>query len=62
MVNRIKPLLEKIIGSSQKGFVLGQQILDAMISTHEVIHSMEERKKLGMAFKLDISKANERVN
>ena len=62
LVNRLKPLLGKIIGSPQKGFVPGRQILDAAITTHEVIHSMEKSKQPGMAFKLDISKAYDKVN
>lgn len=62
LVNRIKPFLDKVIGSPQKGFVLGQIFLDTMISTHEIIHSMEKSKNMGMALKLDISKAYDRVN
>lgn len=62
LVGRIKPLLEKIISTTQKGFVLGRQILDAAIATHEIIHSMDRSKVLGMDFKLDISKAYEKVN
>ena len=34
LVNRIKPFLESIIGTPQKGFVPGRQILDAAITTH----------------------------
>ena len=62
LVNRLKPFLGKIIGSPQKGFVPGRQILDAAITTHEVIHSMEKSREPGMAFKLDISKAYDKVN
>ena len=61
LVNKIKHFLEKIISSPQKGFVPRRQILDAAITTHEVIHSMEKNKRLGMAFKLDISKAYDKV-
>ena len=61
LVNRIKPFLEKIIGTPQKGFVLGRQILDAVITTHEIIHSMEKNKRPRMTFKLDISKAYDKV-
>ena len=42
--------------------MLGRQILDAAITTHEVIHSMEKCRQPGMAFKLDISKAYDKVN
>lgn len=45
MVNRIKPFLENIMGTPQKGFVLGRQILDASKTTHEIIHSTKKNKK-----------------
>lgn len=54
LVNKIKPLPKKLISPTQKGFVLGRQILDASISTHEIIHSMDKRKAPCMAFKLDL--------
>ena len=62
LVNILKPFLVKIIGSPQKGFVPGRQILDVAITTHEVIHSMEKHRQPRMAFKLDISKAYDKVN
>ena len=51
-----------VIRSPQKGFVMGHQILDVMITTHEIIHSMYKSGRLGMALKLNISKAYDRVN
>jgi hypothetical protein len=62
LIGRIKPLLDKIISNTQKGFVPGRQILDAAITTHEIIHSMDKCRAPGMAFKLDISKAYDKVN
>lgn len=56
MMNRVKPLLDKIISPNYNGFVQGKQILDATLTTHEIIHSLDNCKELGMAFKLDISK------
>lgn len=62
LVNKIKPFLDMVIGSPQKGFVPGRQILNAVIATHEIIHSMEKIQRLRMALKLDISKAYDRIN
>lgn len=62
MVNRIEPLLDKMISRNQEGFVKGRNILDVVIVTHELIHSMENSKKPSMALKLDISKAYDRVS
>lgn len=62
IVNRLKPLLHKFIGKTQNEFVLGCQIIDAAITTHEVLHSMEKSDNPSMALKLDISKAYDRIN
>ena len=39
----------------------GRPILDPAITTHEIIHSIEKSKIIGMALKLDISKAYDKV-
>lgn len=62
MVNRIKPLLEKIIFGNQKRFVAGIKFLDVVIISHEIVHSMAHSKIPTMALKLDISKAYDRVS
>lgn len=62
LVFRLKLVLGKMIAPNQKGFVEGRNILDVVILTHEIIPSMEHSKKLGMAFKIDISKAYDRVS
>ena len=54
LVNKIKPLIGNFISSSQNGFFPGRQILDAVITSHDVMHSMERRKNPGMAMKLDL--------
>lgn len=62
LVSMIKPFLDGITNHSQKRFVPGRQILDAAITTHEVIHSMDKCRQPGMVLKLDISKAYDGVN
>jgi len=59
LVNRIKPLLEKLISSPQGGFVKGRHILDNVI---QAIHSSKQRKEKGMLIKLDMANAFDRVN
>eukprot|EP00253_Pinus_taeda_P010222 PITA_10222 len=61
MAKRLKPLLEKLISPEQTGFVEGRQILDGLVVTQEVIHSMKTKKQKGMMIKLDLSKAYDRV-
>eukprot|EP00253_Pinus_taeda_P006633 PITA_06633 len=62
MAKRLKPLLEKLISPEQTGFVEGRQILDGLVVTQEIIHSMKTKKQKGMVIKLDLSKAYDRVS
>eukprot|EP00253_Pinus_taeda_P017009 PITA_17009 len=62
MAKRLKPLLESLISPEQTGFVEGRQILDGLVVTQEVIHSMKAKKQKGMMIKLDLSKAYDRIN
>jgi hypothetical protein len=55
--NRLKPLLPSLISPEKTCFVEGRQILDSIILTHELIHSLHTSKKPGMLIKLDLSKA-----
>ena len=52
----------RLISYSQGGFVARRQILDNIIIVQESIHSSVERKKQGMAIKLDMTNAFDRVN
>ena len=62
VVKRLKPLLPNIIAPDQTGFVEGSQILDRIVVTQEVIHSLKTKKQRGMMMKLDLSKAYDRLN
>eukprot|EP00253_Pinus_taeda_P009011 PITA_09011 len=62
MARRLKPLLDKLISAEQTGFVEGRKILDGLIVTQEVIHSLKVKKQKGMMIKLDLSKAYDRLS
>jgi hypothetical protein len=57
IANYLKPLLPSLISQEQSCYVEGRQILDSNILSHELIHSLNYSKKLGMLIKMDISKA-----
>ena len=57
-----KPLLSGLISPKQMGFVEGKQILDGIILTHEIIHSLKQTKTSRMLIKVDIAKAYDKVN
>eukprot|EP00253_Pinus_taeda_P022996 PITA_22996 len=58
----LKPLLPNIISPEQTGFVEGRQILDGLVVTQEMIHSLNQKKQRGMMIKLDISKAYDHLS
>ena len=52
----------RLISDSQGGFVVGQKILKNIIIIQESIHSSVERKQQGMAIKMAMENAFDRVN
>eukprot|EP00253_Pinus_taeda_P006621 PITA_06621 len=45
IANRLKPLLPLLISPEQSGYVEGRQILDGLILSHEIIHSLKHSKQ-----------------
>jgi len=62
IANRLKPLLPLLISPEQSGYVEGRQILDGIILSHKVIHSLKHTKQAGMILKLDLSKAFDKLS
>eukprot|EP00253_Pinus_taeda_P010995 PITA_10995 len=54
--------LKQKIWPEQTGFVEGRQILDGLVVTQEMIHSLNQKKQRGMMIKLDLSKAYDRLS
>eukprot|EP00253_Pinus_taeda_P021345 PITA_21345 len=44
IANRLKPLLPLLISPEHAGYIEGRQILDGIILTHEIIHSLKHSK------------------
>jgi len=42
--------------------VEGRQILDGLVVSQEVVHSLKHKKEAGLVIKFDLSKAYERLN
>ena len=62
LANKLKPLILGLISIEQTGFVEGRQILDGIILTHEMIHSLKQTKTLGMLLMVDLAIAYDKVN
>ena len=63
LVNRMRPLLEKIIDPVQSAFVPKRSIHDNILLTHEIMNKFKnmKEKKFWVALKLDMEKAYDRV-
>ena len=64
LANRLKIFLGKCISTNQAAFVLGRQILDNVIISHEYMHYLKNKREGShgfMALKLDMSKTYDRV-
>jgi hypothetical protein len=59
---RLRPILSKVIGDEQFGFLQNRQIHDAVALAQESLHSVKKKKLKVSFFKLDLSKAYDRVN
>jgi hypothetical protein len=62
IANRLKPLLPTLISQEQAGFVEGQQIVDNIIHSHELIHTLKLQRRGGMIIQLDLAKAYEKIS
>ena len=64
LANRLKQILLHVISPTQNAFVLGGLIIDNILVAYEVLHAMhckKKGKKGGLALKLDVSKAYDKV-
>ncbi|KAK2378521.1 hypothetical protein QL285_066416 [Trifolium repens] len=64
LVNRLRPMLDSIIGPFQSSFLPGRGTCDNAIVLQEIIHSMHKskKKKGDVAYKIDLEKAYDNVN
>ena len=62
LTDRMGPVMEKLIDSSQNAFVKGRYIADGVTLLHEVLRESKFRKQQGIVLKLDFEKAYDKVN
>jgi hypothetical protein len=65
MVNRLRPLLDEIVSMNQSAFIPGRPITDNALVAFECLHFIEQNTNVDKnfcAYKLDLSKACDRVD
>jgi hypothetical protein len=65
IANRLRPLLDKLISEYQSAYIPGRLITDNALIAFECFHSIQKRKNINgglCAYKLDLTKAYERVD
>jgi len=59
---RMEKNMSKIISKSQNAFIKGRNIMDGVMSLHEILHDTKIRKREGLVLKLDFEKAYDKVS
>ena len=58
---RLGKIANNIINVCQTAFIKGRNILDGVLSLHEILHDLKSNKKSGIVLKLDFEKAYDKV-
>ena len=58
---RVEAVVERIINKGQTAFLKGRNIMEGIMSLHEIIHDTKAKKKDGLVLKLDFEKAYDKV-
>jgi hypothetical protein len=62
IANRIRPLLSRALAEEQLGFLKGRQILDAIGTAQECLHSIKTKNIPAILLKLDLKQAFDCIN
>jgi hypothetical protein len=62
IANRIRPLLSRTLAEEQLGFLKGRQILDAIGTAQECLHSIKTKNLPAILLKLDLKQAFDCIN
>ena len=65
LVNRLRPVLDEVVSEEQSAFIQGRMITDNALLAFECFHAIQKNKvanKAACVYKLDLSKAYDRVD
>jgi hypothetical protein len=59
---RLDPYADKLFSIHQNAFIKGKNIMDGVLSLHELMHHAHSKKQVGVIFKIDCEKTYDKVN
>lgn len=59
---RLAKCMDKIINQSQNAFSKGRNIMEGVMSLHEILHDTKQKGKDGLILKLGFEKAYDKIN
>ena len=59
---KMEPFMNKLISPCQTAFIKGRNIMDGVMSLHEILHEARRKKQQGVVLKLDFEKAYDKVD
>jgi hypothetical protein len=59
---RVEPFMDKLISPCQTAFIKGRNIINGVMSLHEILHEAKRKKQQGIVLKLDFEKAYDKVD
>ena len=62
LANRLKPTLDKIVGISQKAYILVRYIAECMRNTYDIFSYAKDKNLPGMLMLIDFEKAFDSVS
>jgi Reverse transcriptase (RNA-dependent DNA polymerase) len=62
LTSHLHPVLHRLIGLNQHAFLKGRNIMNNVISSHKILHSVHRSKEPGLLFKLDFEKTFDNVD
>ncbi|GKV37508.1 hypothetical protein SLEP1_g45534 [Rubroshorea leprosula] len=62
LANRLRKVLDKIIGEQQMAFIEGRQLMDGVVIANEVIDEAKRKRLKSFLFKVDFEKAYDKVS
>jgi Reverse transcriptase (RNA-dependent DNA polymerase) len=62
LTNRLYPIVDRLIRPNQLAFLKGRNILDAVVTAHEIHHHVKLTKEQGLLLKLDFEKDFDNVD